>query len=125
MLASAAVNARLHKRIPPMTAAATPIRVCMLAGSISFLVLASLHAEPVGRTRAGEHNEYPGKHWTLVTTPESRGWSSQALSVAKGYADSIDTAAVMVVDDGVVVSQWGATTTKFNVHSVRKSFLSS
>jgi CubicO group peptidase (beta-lactamase class C family) len=108
-----------------MTAAATPMRLCMPAASISFLVLAALHTEAHGRTPAGVRNDYPGKHWTEVSRPESRGWSSQALSVAKAYADSIDTAAVMVVDDGVVVSQWGATTTKFNVHSVRKSFLSS
>src|SRR4029077_13914860 len=55
----------------------------------------------------------------------SRGWSSEALAVARKYADSMDTAAVMIVDDGEVVSQWGATTIRFNVHSVRKSFLSS
>lgn len=109
-----------------MTPAATPMRVCMLAASFSFFALGSLlHAEAVGRTRAGAHTEYPGRHWTELSTPESRGWSSQALAVAKAYADSIDTAAVMVVDDGVVVSQWGAVTTKFNVHSIRKSFLSS
>ena len=46
------------------------------------------------------------------------------MAAAKAYADSIDTAAVVIVDDGVIVSQWGATTTKFNVHSIRKSFLS-
>jgi CubicO group peptidase (beta-lactamase class C family) len=31
---------------------------------------------------------------------------------------------VVIVDDGVIVSQWGETATKFNVHSIRKSFLS-
>jgi hypothetical protein len=30
----------------------------------------------------------------------------------------------MIVDDGVVVDQWGENTKKFNVHSIRKSFLS-
>jgi CubicO group peptidase (beta-lactamase class C family) len=46
------------------------------------------------------------------------------LAKAKAYSDSLDTAAMIIVDDGVIVSQWGQTTTKFNVHSIRKSFLS-
>jgi hypothetical protein len=46
------------------------------------------------------------------------------LAAAKSYADSIDTAAVVIVDDGTIVSQWGETTIKFNVHSIRKSLLS-
>lgn len=45
-------------------------------------------------------------------------------AAAKAYADSIDTAAVIIVHEGVAVSQWVATTTKFNVHSIRNSFLS-
>jgi CubicO group peptidase (beta-lactamase class C family) len=68
-------------------------------------------------------NEYPRQHWTQVR-PEDRGWSSDKLAAAKAYADSIDTAAVIVVDDGVIISQWGETATKFKVHSIRKSFLS-
>jgi CubicO group peptidase (beta-lactamase class C family) len=35
-----------------------------------------------------------------------------------------DTAALVIVDDGVIVSQWGETSTKFNVHSIRTSLLS-
>ncbi|HJY90568.1 MAG TPA: hypothetical protein VJ255_09830 [Candidatus Acidoferrum sp.] len=46
------------------------------------------------------------------------------MAAAKSYADSIDTAAVVIVDDGTIVSQWGETTIKFNVHSIRKSLLS-
>jgi CubicO group peptidase (beta-lactamase class C family) len=70
------------------------------------------------------HPEVPGLHWHLLGKPEERGWSSQKLALAKAYADTLDTAAVMIVDDGVVVSQWGETSKRFNVHSIRKSFLS-
>jgi CubicO group peptidase (beta-lactamase class C family) len=70
------------------------------------------------------HNEYPEKHWTQAGKAEERGWSSTRLAAAKAYADSIYTAAVVIVDDGIIVSQWGATSTKFNVHSIRKSLLS-
>jgi len=76
------------------------------------------------QVRPAPHGEYPGKHWIQAAKPEDRGWSSEKLAAAKAYADSLDTAAVIVVDDGIIVSQWGATATKFNVHSIRKSFLS-
>ncbi len=56
--------------------------------------------------------------------PEDRGWASEKLGVVKAYADSIDTAAAMGIDDGVVVSEWGEISKPFNVHSIRKSFLS-
>jgi CubicO group peptidase (beta-lactamase class C family) len=93
--------------------------------SFLFLTLITLQASQArGKGHGAAHNEYPGKHWTQTAKPEDRGWSSSGLAAAKAYADSIDTAAVVIVDDGVLVSQWGATSTKFNVHSIRKSFLS-
>ncbi len=70
------------------------------------------------------HDAFPGKHWTQAGKAQDLGWSPEKLAEAKAYADSIDTAAVIIVDDGIIVSQWGATTTQFNVHSIRKSFLS-
>ncbi len=95
------------------------------AGSFFVLALVALQASQAqGKVHSKAHNEYPGKHWTQAAKPEDRGWSSDLLATAKAYADSIDTAAVVIVDDGIIVSQWGATATKFNVHSIRKSFLS-
>lgn len=97
----------------------------MQAASFCFLVLVSLQVSQADKNpKAAAHNDCPGQHWTQVTKPEDRGWSSEKLASAKAYADSLDTAAVVIVDDGVIVSQWGATATKFNVHSIRKSFLS-
>jgi CubicO group peptidase (beta-lactamase class C family) len=95
------------------------------AASFFFLTLVPLHVSPAeGKGNSAAHNEYPGKHWTQVGKPEDRGWSSDKLATAKAYADSMDTAAVVIVDNGVIVSQWGETSTKFNVHSIRKSLLS-
>jgi CubicO group peptidase (beta-lactamase class C family) len=95
------------------------------AGAFFVLALVALQASQAqGKVHSKAHNEYPGKHWTQAAKPEDRGWSSDLLATAKAYADSIDTAAVVIVDDGIIVSQWGATATKFNVHSIRKSFLS-
>jgi CubicO group peptidase (beta-lactamase class C family) len=90
--------------------------------ALPFIAFQSTHAsDEAHRTR---HDDYPGQHWTSVSKPEDRGWSSEKLLIAKAYADSIDTAAVMIIDDGVVVSQWGEISKPFNVHSIRKSFLS-
>lgn len=102
------------------------IRLWLRAASFFFLTLVALHVFQVkAQVRNAAHKEYPGKHWTQAGRPEDRGWSSEGLAAAKAYADSIDTAAVVIVDDGIIVSQWGATSTKFNVHSARKSFLNS
>jgi CubicO group peptidase (beta-lactamase class C family) len=70
------------------------------------------------------HKRFPGKSWLQAPSPEDKGWSSEKLQLAKQYSESIATSAVMIVDDGIVVDQWGETTKKFNVHSIRKSFLS-
>ncbi len=67
---------------------------------------------------------FPGKTWQLITKPESMGFSTPALLKAKQYADSINSAAVMVVVNGKLVYQWGEVDKKFNTHSIRKSFLS-
>jgi CubicO group peptidase (beta-lactamase class C family) len=101
------------------------IRACLQAASFLGLVLVALQVcRADGKIQGGAHNEYPGKQWTQIAKPEDRGWSSVGLAAAQAYAESIDTAAVVIVDDGTIISQWGATATKFNVHSIRKSFLS-
>jgi len=69
-----------------------------------------------------EHD--PARHWEQATSPESLGWSSAKLALAKQYSASIDTAAVMIIDHGLVVSEWGDTGKKYNVHSIRKSLVS-
>jgi CubicO group peptidase (beta-lactamase class C family) len=115
----------LDWQVAPARGARTSARRWLQAASFLFLALiASQVSEAHGKIRVAEHNEYPGKHWTQTAKPEDRGWSSDGLAAAKAYADSIDTAAVVIVDDGIIVSQWGATATEFNVHSIRKSLLS-
>lgn len=67
---------------------------------------------------------YPGSTWQKVETPEQLGWSSEKLAAARAYSEKIGSAAVMIVDDGIVVDAWGDTTREFACHSVRKSLLS-
>ena len=74
--------------------------------------------------RALAQTRYPGKAWDQPAAPESLGWSTDKLKLARDYAATIQTAAVMVVVDGMVLDEWGETTKRFNVHSIRKSYLS-
>jgi CubicO group peptidase (beta-lactamase class C family) len=69
-------------------------------------------------------HDYPGKSWKRVGSPEKIGWSRDKLKAARDYAGTIKTEAVMIVVDGKVLDEWGETARKFNVHSIRKSFLS-
>jgi CubicO group peptidase (beta-lactamase class C family) len=67
---------------------------------------------------------YPGASWERVASPESAGWSSDGLRAARDYSATIKTSAVMIVQGGRVVDEWGETATRFNIHSIRKSLLS-
>ena len=110
----------------PARAAGQSMHRCLMTASFVLVVLVTLPVSRAGeKAQAAAHTRFPGKHWAVATKPETEGWSSDGLAAAKAYADSLDTAAVVIVDDGIIVSQWGATATKFKVHSIRKSFLSS
>ncbi len=67
---------------------------------------------------------FPGAHWDQVPGPEPQGWSSAKLKAAHDFAESIGSAALFIVHRGRVVDDWGQTTERFKVHSIRKSFLS-
>lgn len=67
---------------------------------------------------------YPGAAWERVPEPERIGWSKAKLQAAREHAASIHTAAYMVVVSGRVLDEWGDCSVRYNVHSVRKSFLS-
>lgn len=70
--------------------------------------------------------QYPGTEWQRLTDQEAAeaGWSREGLKPARDYADMLDTEAVVIVTRGKILESWGAVDQKFNVHSIRKSFLS-
>lgn len=65
----------------------------------------------------------PGRTWSAIA-PESTGWSAGKLAAAHQYADSIHTAAVVIVQNGKVIQQWGDPAQRLTTFSVRKSLLS-
>ena len=90
----------------------------IFVGFIATL-LAGLSFSP--RTLAGP--PYPGATWASVK-PEDHNWSSGKLNDAWLYAQAIGSGAVMIVDDGVVVGQWGAVDRKWPCYAIRRGFLS-
>lgn len=67
---------------------------------------------------------YPEHEWRTAASPEAVGWSTAKLAEARAFAEKIGSAAVMIVQGGVVVDAWGETARKFNCHSMRKNLLS-
>ena len=69
---------------------------------------------------------FPGTSWTHIASLKEAGWSQEKLAAARAYADadSIHTSAVMIVQGGKVVDQWGDIDKKITSYSVRKSLLS-
>nr|ADY60564.1 beta-lactamase [Rubinisphaera brasiliensis DSM 5305] len=51
-------------------------------------------------------------------------WSQTALANAKAFSETLDTAAVVIMQNGDVVDQWGDVSLPLNCHSTRKSILS-
>jgi len=111
------------RRILIIIVLATTLALFTFGQATSQQVTASGKVKVVARS-TNERNRYPNKTWDKVKTPEELGWSSEKLQQARQFARSLDTAAVMIVDDGIVIDEWGKTAKKFNVHSIRKSFLS-
>jgi acyl-homoserine-lactone acylase len=67
---------------------------------------------------------YPAETWMRYARPEEAGWSSDGIAEAMAFADSIGSAAFMLVHDGVVVATFGDYARRYQLHSVRKSLLS-
>lgn len=67
---------------------------------------------------------FPGATWKIAATPEQLGWSSGKLKNAEVFSDKIGTAAVLIVDNGIIVDQWGGVSLKYPIHSIRKPLLS-
>ena len=98
---------------------------------LMLLVLSSpvvADADPTARSvpQAELQHTFPGASWNRISSLQAAGWSEQKLAAARNYAasDSIHSSAVMVVQGGEVVDQWGDIDKKIDSYSVRKSLLS-
>ena len=64
----------------------------------------------------------PGKEWELAK-PEDHGYSSKRLDAPKAYLATLNTTAMIVVNEGKVIFQDGDVTAQGRVTSARKSIL--
>ena len=75
----------------------------------------------VGAVRA--EGSLPGTEWDHAT-PADLGWSEAGLAQARAFSEQIRSSAVIIVQHGKVVAEWGDTTKPTELASVRKSLLS-
>ncbi len=73
---------------------------------------------------ASAQERVPQDVWMRYADPAQAGWSAEGLAAARAYWEGLDSAAWMVVENGVVVAAWGDCERRYMCHSVRKSFLS-
>ncbi|MGY3450753.1 serine hydrolase domain-containing protein [Bradyrhizobium sp. USDA 4353] len=66
---------------------------------------------------------FPAAEWQRVS-PAELGWSEAGLAEARSFSDQIRSSAVMIVQHGKAVAEWGDTTKPMELASIRKSLLS-
>lgn len=69
--------------------------------------------------------QFPEAGWKLYGHPGELGWSESKLAKLGARADSLETAALMVIHKGVLVNDWGATDEPYITQSIRKGLLNS
>ena len=84
--------------------------------------LGQVHA--IERFPYAQTKVFPGSEWARWPTPGAAGWSAAKLKTARKYTTTTKTAAVLIVQGGKVVDEWGETKRPFKCHSMRKSILS-
>ncbi len=68
-------------------------------------------------------DKFPGSHWDSVA-PADYGWSPALLAEVQEASARLHLTAVMVIHHGSAIMQWGDTTKRTELASVRKSLLS-
>jgi CubicO group peptidase (beta-lactamase class C family) len=66
---------------------------------------------------------FPGKDWAQ-TSPAAAAWDINRTEAATAYAKQIGATSFMLIQHGVVVTQYGDIAARTELHSCRKSFLS-
>jgi CubicO group peptidase (beta-lactamase class C family) len=104
----------------------SPVRPVVLLPFCVQVVLLSIVGGQSAPAQTKLPEIFPGKSWQDVPSLRKAGWSKEGLAAAHAYADSdsIHTSAVMIIQGGQVVDQWGDFDKKIDSYSIRKSLLS-
>src|SRR5438067_4872782 len=98
-----------------------PPRSLSVACMILALCTAAI-AHPT--TKFKSDNVFPAASWQRVESLKSAGWSEEQLDLARRYAESVNSSAVMVIQGGKIIAEWGKVDQKINSYSMRKSLIS-
>lgn len=93
----------------------------LLFSLLFFLTLPSCSSSSDNYKNLGS---FPSTEWTWMENPEEHSWSTEKLHIVEQSIDSLDTATLMIVQNGQIVKSWGDLDIKYPSHSIRKSFLS-
>ena len=67
---------------------------------------------------------YPTAQWQQYSNVEEAGFNTGELEKARRHFESMDSAAVLVIQDGAIVAAWGNQGKHYEIASARKSFIS-
>ena len=73
-------------------------------------------------SQKSKHCAFPGHGWSPMSQGQRSQWDQQKLAAAQQYADQIHSSAVMIVECGRVVSEWGDPAKKITSFSVSQKF---
>ena len=100
----------MHKRDTRVTSL-----LLLVALWFACLVPASSHADAVPAASyqllakySPEQAYFPDKLWLKAASPNLLGWSPEKLAVARQFSSQLDTAAVVIIHNGVIVDEWAA-----------------
>ncbi len=86
-------------------------------------VWATLFAVLLSVGSAAAADRFPGPEWDHIA-PADAGWYEAGLAEARDWSATLQSTAVMVIQHGAIVAEWGDTVKRTELASVRKSFLS-
>lgn len=67
---------------------------------------------------------FPEKKWSKLASPQLAGWSIAKLEQARQFSEDIHSGSVVIVENGVIIAEWGSTASRYKLHSMRKSLMS-
>lgn len=73
---------------------------------------------------AGHTQVEPGREVRIADNTADLGWSAEALDDVAEHAQSLGTAAMIVITRDQMIMEYGDTSYPYRAHSIRKSFLS-
>ena len=67
----------------------------------------------------------PAKYQFSYSSPESKGYSGEKLEILKEHLETSGSSAMIIMVDGDIIFEWGETSKKRLIHSMRKALLNS